>query len=1039
MAKINNTYQQRFEKTLSKLNAAQKTAVAQTEGPVMVIAGPGTGKTHILASRIGNIRLQTDAHASNILCLTFTEAGAVAMRKRLLELIGPEAHKVHIFTFHGFCNHIIKNHNDLFGSQGIELLSDLERIELLRMMIDQLPATSILKNIHDPYYYEPHLSRLFKTIKTEDWSQKQINDAIDTYIASLEHRPEFLYARGTLKGKLKEGQYAEEVARMEKLRQAAMLYPDYQQHLQRLKRYDFDDMILWVIGAFAKNENLLRNYQEQYLYFLVDEYQDTNGAQNKLLQQLIAYWDLPNVFIVGDDDQAIYEFQGARLQSLKDLYLSYQNEISIVVLKDNYRSTQGILDAARALIDINENRIINTLKNLGVNKNLSAAVPKLKKDKTKPAIVAYPNLLHECADVVHKIEQLITNGVAPTEIAVIYAKNKQASPIMKLMDKKGIAYTSKRPINILQEKTIRQVLAVLSYALEESTVPYSGEHQLFEILHFPEWSLDIKDIAHLALHLRKKNHNTENPIFWRQAIRDASELNEAGITNTASFFSASEIIESLIENVKRDKLEQLYEKVINQCGFLQSAIASDDSINEIQMLHTLFAYIQSEQQKNHQYGLKDLMFTLKMMETHRLSLAMQKTISVGNGVLLTTAHSAKGLEFEYVFMIDCAEEMWKDNGRTANFSFKLPDTLTLTQIEEGGEEARRRLFYVAMTRAKTHLQISYNGDKPTKFIEELEAAAAINIQQKNTEENIVKAASITLLGSQNKAILLQNKGFLEERLQSFSLSPSSFNRFLDCPLSFYYEHLLRVPSAHSDYFTYGNAMHYAMEHFARQFRRTLRKPTMEDTTRYFEKYMQTHAFRFTTKRYEQLVEIGKARLEAYYEKQMVHWGVEAEVEKQLNNTTIGAIPVQGNIDRISYLSNGNVEITDFKTGKVKKEYLEPLSDKKPLGGSYRRQLIFYKLLFEQHRDGGLPVQKVHLSYLEQDASGDFPMKSFDFSAEELDRFTTLLEDTYQKIMNQEFQEGCGKKTCKWCNFVSEHITSSSFVNIAIEELDDDAM
>jgi DNA helicase II / ATP-dependent DNA helicase PcrA len=277
---------QKFEAQFAKLNEAQRIAVTQIEGPVMVIAGPGTGKTHILASRIGRIRLETDAHASNILCLTFTEAGATAMRKRLLELIGPEAHKVHIFTFHGFCNYVIRNHSEYFGSQQMELLSDLERIEIIRLLIDGLAVASPLYNVADPYFYEPHLTNIFKTIKTENWTPEQINQAIDEYITSLPQRPDFQYLR---KEGLRDAKIWEEQSRMEKLRAAAALYPAYQAMLKTKQRYDFDDMILWVIEAFKQNENLLRNYQEQYLYFLIDEYQDTNGAQHEILQLLISY------------------------------------------------------------------------------------------------------------------------------------------------------------------------------------------------------------------------------------------------------------------------------------------------------------------------------------------------------------------------------------------------------------------------------------------------------------------------------------------------------------------------------------------------------------------------------------------------------------------------------------------------------------------------------------------------------------------------------------------------------------------------------
>ncbi|MCA9386391.1 ATP-dependent helicase, partial [Candidatus Dojkabacteria bacterium] len=205
-----------------------------------------------------------------------------------------------------------------------------------------------------------------------------ISNRIDEYLADLPNRREYIYqvSRGTfIKGALKQAKYDEEVSRMEMLRSAAELYPRFGRALQEARRYDYDDMILWVIRAFEENEALLRTYQEQYLYFLVDEFQDTNGAQNEILNFLTAYWDNPNLFIVGDDDQSIYEFQGARLKNLTDFYDRYREHLQLVVLKNNYRSSQKILDSSRELIRRNERRIINNLEELGLEKNLTASNP----------------------------------------------------------------------------------------------------------------------------------------------------------------------------------------------------------------------------------------------------------------------------------------------------------------------------------------------------------------------------------------------------------------------------------------------------------------------------------------------------------------------------------------------------------------------------------------------------------------------------------------------------------------------------------------
>jgi DNA helicase II / ATP-dependent DNA helicase PcrA len=318
---------QAFYALIEALNPEQRSAVEQIEGPVLVVAGPGTGKTHVLAARIGKILLETDARPQNILCLTFTDAGVHAMRQRLLGMIGPEAHRVPIFTFHAFCNRIIQENLEYFGRTDLEPVTDLERIEIVRRLLEPLPPAHALKTgKKDGYFYEKQLRNLFSLMKKENWTPGYIHQTIRHFLQALPQNPDYFYQKNSKygqKGAPKTAKIQDVQEKMERLAAAADLYPKYLHAMQRAGRYEYEDMILWVLRAFEKHEALLRNYQERYQYFLVDEYQDTNGAQNRLLQQLLDYWPDPNVFIVGDDDQSIYEFQGARLQNLLDFYRQY--------------------------------------------------------------------------------------------------------------------------------------------------------------------------------------------------------------------------------------------------------------------------------------------------------------------------------------------------------------------------------------------------------------------------------------------------------------------------------------------------------------------------------------------------------------------------------------------------------------------------------------------------------------------------------------------------------------------------------------------
>ncbi len=261
MSSYKEKLQLKFHEEYSRLNEKQRLAVDTIEGPVMVIAGPGTGKTQILASRIGKILLETDASPANILCLTYTDAGVVAMRKRLLQFIGPDAYKVNLFTFHAFCNEVIQDNLSLFEKTSLDPISDLEKIELFKKLIDSFPKNHLLKRYRGDVYYEIHnLDRLFSTMKKEGWTPSFINQKIDEYISDLPNRDEFIYKKRYREfnaGDLKRDKIEEQKEKMERLRAAVNEFDHFQQLMRRHNRYDFDDMINWVIKAFEENKNLL--------------------------------------------------------------------------------------------------------------------------------------------------------------------------------------------------------------------------------------------------------------------------------------------------------------------------------------------------------------------------------------------------------------------------------------------------------------------------------------------------------------------------------------------------------------------------------------------------------------------------------------------------------------------------------------------------------------------------------------------------------------------------------------------------------------
>src|SRR4030095_4863420 len=308
MSFIREKLESKFREEYERLNDKQKLAVDNIDGPVMVIAGPGTGKTQILATRVGKILLETDSLPENILCLTYTDAGVVAMRKRLLQFIGPDAYKVNIYTFHAFCNDVIQDNLSRFEKNSMDPISELEKTALLKQLIDSFPKTNVLKRYRGDLYYEiKNLQDLFSVMKREGWTAQYIDLKIEEFLDLIsncdeasEYYKAYKYqkkygdnAAGTLKPK-----YIELKEKLQRLSAAANELDHFQELMRANNRYDFDDMINWVIKAFEEDKNLLARYQEQYLYLLVDEYQDTSNTQNKIVNLLINYWERPNIFVV---------------------------------------------------------------------------------------------------------------------------------------------------------------------------------------------------------------------------------------------------------------------------------------------------------------------------------------------------------------------------------------------------------------------------------------------------------------------------------------------------------------------------------------------------------------------------------------------------------------------------------------------------------------------------------------------------------------------------------------------------------------------
>jgi DNA helicase-2/ATP-dependent DNA helicase PcrA len=1043
--------QDNFDKIYAGLNEEQKRAVNTIEGPVMVIAGPGTGKTQILGARIGKILLQTDTLPENILCLTYTDAGVVAMRRRLLSFIGADAYKVNIYTFHAFCNDVIQENLSLFEKTSLDPISDLEKIELFKQLIDAFPKDHPLKRYRGDVYFEiNNLQSLFSTMKREGWTGKWICDKLEEYIQSLPSREEYVAKRATKefkKGDIRTDKIADETEKMNKLKAAVCEFENFQELMRRRNRYDFDDMINWVIRAFSENEYLLRRYQEQFLYILVDEYQDTSGTQNKLVELLINYWDKPNVFVVGDDDQSIYRFQGANVENMKNFADSYERDMLTVVLTNNYRSTQPILDVSKTLIDRNNERLVRKID--GLSKELTCANQKFTSASQLPKIREYETQRQEMIDIVLKVEKLL-HLVEPGRIAVIYKENKYGEELSQYFKLRNVPVYSKRNLNLLDIPLAQKMILVLRYLCAEHDVPYSGDEMLFEILHFDWFDIPAIEIAKLSIESAEtqftNNRKSLRQLLNEKAKAPAKDLFSQGMHPNMK--NACITIEALISKVPNITLQQLFECITREAGVLGRIMQSSEKHWLLQILNALFDFVREESARNQSLRLQGLVNIFDLMEKENLSIPLLQVSGNEKGVNLLTAHGSKGLEFEHVFFAGCNAAFWEKK-RKPGGGYSFPDTMFTSQPKHLEEEELRRLFYVALTRAEQHLHLSYsrfrNDGKemePSMFIAEImQEHEGIKIEREPVSLEDQAVFSTLVFKEQAPEVEKIEQDLVSRLLEKFVMNVTALNNYLRCPLEFYFKNLIRIPSPRNEATEFGSAVHYALEKLFRKMSARAGTdgqeggkdtfPSKEEFVSDFEWHMKRHRESFTKEQFDRKMEYGRDILPKYYDTYVHQWNKIVSIERSIRNVVLNGVPLKGKLDKLEF--NGReVNVVDYKTGdpeKAKSKMLPP-NEKEPNGGDYWRQAVFYKILVDLAKPEWNVVSS-EFDFIEPDKKKKYSRQKLAITPQDITTVTEQLTDTWEKIQSHDFYTGCGKEECHWCGFVKNNNMA-----IALHELNE---
>ncbi|OSZ81020.1 DNA helicase UvrD [Chitinophagaceae bacterium IBVUCB2] len=1039
----------KFKQEYERLNEKQRIAVDTIEGPVMVIAGPGTGKTQILASRIGKILLDTHAQPENILCLTYTDAGVVAMRKRLLNFIGPDAYKVNIYTFHAFCNDVIQENLSLFEKTALDPVSDLEKIQFFKELIDTFPKNHPLKRYRGDVYFEiNNLQSLFSNMKKEGWTPSFINQKIDEYLADLPTRDEFIYKRKYKEfnaGDLKRDKIQEEQDRMDKLRAAVDEFDRFQQLMRKKNRYDFDDMINWVIKAFEENKNLLVNYQEKYQYILVDEYQDTSGTQNRLVELLISYWDKPNVFVVGDDDQSIYRFQGANVENMLDFANNYQNDLLTVVLTNNYRSTQPILDVSRTLINRNNERLVKKID--GLSKELLSSRKELIPLKHPPHIREYDTQRQEMIGIAKQVQDLVAQQVPPGRIGIIYKENKYGEELAQYFKLLNIPVYSKRHLNILELPLAKKIMLVLKYLASEHDISYSGDEMLFEILHFDWFDIPSIEIAKISMEVAEKRYKDDKTSIRQLLVEKSSAPAKDLFSNNLheGLKKTSAIIEQLVSDVSNVTLQHLFESIIREAGVLSHIMQSPDKHWQLQILTGLYDFVKDETHRNPVLNLQGFVNLIEMMEKEEIKLPLVQVSGSDKGVNLMTAHGSKGLEFEYVLLVGCNSSFWEKK-RKPGGGYKLPDTMFTSQPAANDEEELRRLFYVALTRAEQHLYISYSKFKndgkelePSMFIAEIQDEHHLPVEKIIIDTEVLSEfAALHFAESESPEIEKIEEEFIGHILDKFVMNVTALNNYLKCPLEFYFKNLIRIPSPKNEATEFGSAVHHALEKLFRKMQDGQKDTfeTKEEFINDFVWYIERHRESFTKEQFARRLEYGQEVLSNYYDKYINSFNKIVAIERRIK-TVYKDVPLKGALDKLEF-DGKSVNVVDYKTGDPDKAIpkIKGPSDKEPNGGDYWRQAVFYKILVDNYEQKDWKVVSTEFDFIEPDKKKNYRREKIVINPADITTVTQQITDTWEKIQNRNFYTGCGKEDCHWCSFVKTNNLAVALHTLEEEPSDD---
>lgn len=1111
-----------YQEAFKNLNTAQRRAVETIDGPVLVLAGPGTGKTQLLGVRAAHILTKTDTLPQQILCLTFTENGAANMRERLTRFIGKDAYDIHISTYHAFGSEIIRRFPEAFSELRLQApIDELSKHQVIRAIAEGLPYDDPLKQTRhhvgdlistisevkrallkpndlraianenqkfiaaaskDAQSNFGELATLPRTIAKAQPLFEKLLAGLQKHVPAQPTHPRFgslgAIATHELGQALADAQNANStkplttwknnwlvknadnqfvfdgLLKNQRIESLASVCETYDAALKKQGWYDFDDMIMLAGKALEEHADLRFTLQEQYLYIMLDEFQDTNAAQLRLVQLLSdnpVHEGRPNVLAVGDDDQAIYAFQGAQYSNMLDFYHMYR-DVTVINLTDNYRSATDILHTAQNIANQIQARLVRHFD--GTSKTLQAqntALPQttLERQEFLSDVAQYDWMAQAIAS-------LIKNGTHPREIAVLAPKHRQLEPLVPYLAKRGIPVRYEKRENVLDAPIIKQLLAMSKLVLALQARDKVTANALWpEVLSYDFWQIPVREVWELAwnMHDAKDQDNWtivllahKNPNVSRPALLFSALAGRAG-TETCErmldFMIGNEVIPaSDPDDVVRSPLRDYY---------LGSEVQTKhpnlfyETISNLTVLRAKWRDYQATQTGTP--TLAELIaFANLYTEADQQMQSTNPYNQQADAVQLMTVFKAKGLEFEHVFLPSCQDEVWGTLARGNSNKLTLPTNLAPIRHAGATDDERLRLLFVAITRAKFGLHLAsfartFSGKdtKRLKYLDEQE-------QQDGTFKSLVlPGAAQQVILSDHQAPALESlelawqsrhvaalstsslHDLLHDRLTRYQMSPTDLTRFVDLqyggPESVFFTSILKFPQAPSASSQFGDAIHRTLEWWQHETTKKAGAPAIETAVAYFSACLKTGTFTA-----EQLVleeQRGTRALRTYLAARGHIFAPNDRAEYSFRNegVLVGDAHLSGKIDRMEIDSRAKtITVVDYKTGKSSSRWGSDARLHK-----YKLQLYCYKLLIEgSHTFRGYRVLQGRVEFIEPDAEGKIYTLDLTYTDEELARTKRLISAVWQRIQALDFPDvGAYEPTLSGISQFESDLTATS--------------